>query len=173
MRRRWPLGSMFLDGMGNQLSRLYEKNQCGYSDHTEGDPLDGIEKTLGWIGLTEECQEELDCSCSCECESYCVAMISASRKLAKKEGGNERRCDSSIEGYGVERDWIRRDAHAPRKRGGEAGVAAFSEMSESEKGPGERGARRPRIECVEEGEIFEAEIDRRRDEGEDDAGGCE
>jgi hypothetical protein len=164
---------MFLDGMGDQLSRLYEKNQCSYSDHTEGDPLDGIEKTLGWVGLTKECQEELDCSCSCKCESYGVAMVSAPRELAKKEDGKERRCNGGIKRYGVQRDWIRRDAHTPRKRGGKAGVTAFSEMSESEKGPGERGAGRPRVESVEEGKIFEAEIDHRRDESEDDAGSCE
>ena len=42
--RRWPLGSMFLDGMGDQLSGLEEKDEAGEGDHAEGDPLDGVEE---------------------------------------------------------------------------------------------------------------------------------
>src|SRR5882762_3308799 len=44
VRRRWPLGSMCLDGMGDQLSGLQEKDQAGEGDHAEGDPLDGVEE---------------------------------------------------------------------------------------------------------------------------------
>src|SRR5712672_1152775 len=44
VRRRWPLGSMFLDGMGDQLLGLKEKNEVGEGDHAEGDPLDRVEE---------------------------------------------------------------------------------------------------------------------------------
>src|SRR5271154_6584171 len=59
VRRRWPLGSMFLDGMGDQLSRLQEKDEAGKGDHAEGDPLDGVEDARGWVGLAEEGEEKL------------------------------------------------------------------------------------------------------------------
>src|SRR6202023_3589092 len=59
VRRRWPLGSMFLDGMGDQLSGLQENDEAGDSDHAEGDPLDGIEEARIWEGLADERQEEL------------------------------------------------------------------------------------------------------------------
>ena len=42
--RRWPLGSMCLDGMGDQLSGSEEKDEAGEADHAEGDPLDGVEE---------------------------------------------------------------------------------------------------------------------------------
>src|SRR5271156_6576162 len=45
VRRRWPLGSMFLDGMGDQLSWQQNDNAC-CNDHTEGDPLDGVEHAV-------------------------------------------------------------------------------------------------------------------------------
>jgi hypothetical protein len=35
---------MFLDGMGDQLSGLKEKDEAGEGDHAEGDPLDRIEE---------------------------------------------------------------------------------------------------------------------------------
>src|ERR1700745_3985415 len=59
VRRRWPLGSMFLDGMGDQLSGLQEKDKARGSDHAEGDPLDGVEEASVGIGLAEEGQKEL------------------------------------------------------------------------------------------------------------------
>src|ERR1700729_835634 len=52
VRRRWPLGSMFLDGMGDQLSGLQEENDAGEGDHAEGYPLDGIEEVRVGEGLT-------------------------------------------------------------------------------------------------------------------------
>src|SRR6202041_3635701 len=60
VRRRWPLGSMFLDGMGDQLSRLQEKDKTGGRDHAEGDPLDWVEEALVGIRLAEEGEEELN-----------------------------------------------------------------------------------------------------------------
>src|ERR1700712_4711423 len=57
--RRWPLGSMFLDGMGDQLSGLQEEDDAGEGDHAEGDPLDGVEEIGVWKGLAEEGEEEL------------------------------------------------------------------------------------------------------------------
>ena len=52
VRRRWPLGSMFLDGMGDQLSGLQEKDDASEGDHAEGDPLDWVEEVRrcgeGW-----------------------------------------------------------------------------------------------------------------------------
>jgi hypothetical protein len=59
VRRRWPLGSMFLDGMGDQLSGLQEKDQASGGDHAEGDPLDGVEEARVGVGLADEGQEEL------------------------------------------------------------------------------------------------------------------
>src|SRR5437879_2420860 len=56
VRRRWPLGSMCLDGMGDQLSGLQEKDEAGGGDHAEGDPLDGVEEARVGKGLTEEGQ---------------------------------------------------------------------------------------------------------------------
>src|SRR5271155_6248124 len=63
VRRRWPLGSMFLDGMGDQLSGLQEKDDAGQSDHAEGDPLDGVEERVlrrrVEVSLAEEGKEKL------------------------------------------------------------------------------------------------------------------
>src|SRR5271154_302757 len=39
VRRRWPLGSMFLDGMGDQLSGLQEKDKGGEG---EGEGVSGV-----------------------------------------------------------------------------------------------------------------------------------
>src|SRR6202041_1589104 len=57
VRRRWPLGSMFLDGMGDQLSGL-ERDEAGGCDHAEGDPLYGIEEIAEWDGVGERLTEE-------------------------------------------------------------------------------------------------------------------
>jgi hypothetical protein len=35
---------MCLDGMGDQLSGLQEKDEAAKGDHAEGDPLDGVEE---------------------------------------------------------------------------------------------------------------------------------
>src|SRR6266481_1699171 len=53
VRRLWPLWSMCLDGMGDQLSGLQEKDEAGEGDHAEGDPLDGVEETRVGVGLAE------------------------------------------------------------------------------------------------------------------------
>jgi hypothetical protein len=53
---------MFLDGMGDQLSRFEEGDEAGEGDHAEGDPLDGVEEIGVGEGLTEEGEEELDCA---------------------------------------------------------------------------------------------------------------
>src|SRR5271170_273208 len=63
VRRRWPLGSMFLDGMGDQLSGLQDEDDAGQSDHAEGDPLDGVEERVlrrrVEVRLAEEGKEKL------------------------------------------------------------------------------------------------------------------
>src|SRR5580693_5172094 len=63
VRRRWPFGSIFLDGMGDQLSGLQKKDDASEGDHAEGDPLDRVEGTCVGIRLAKEGQEEL-CSTS-------------------------------------------------------------------------------------------------------------
>ena len=63
------------------------------------------------------------------------------------------------------------DGHAPGECGGEAGVAAFGEVAESEEGPGEGRAGSPGVEGVEERKVAEAEVDCGRDDGQDEAGG--
>jgi hypothetical protein len=50
---------MFLDGMGDQLSGLQEKDKASGGDHDERDPLDGVEEAFVGIGLAEEGEEEL------------------------------------------------------------------------------------------------------------------
>src|ERR1700722_18840926 len=44
--RRWPLGSMFLEGMGGGLSELgvrgAERDEAGGGGHREGNPLEGV-----------------------------------------------------------------------------------------------------------------------------------
>src|SRR6267154_1624414 len=59
VRRRWPLGSMCLDGMGDQLSGLEEKDEAGEGDHAEGDPLDGVEEACVRVGRAKEGEQEL------------------------------------------------------------------------------------------------------------------
>src|SRR5207302_4674336 len=71
--RRWPLGSMCLDGMGDQLSRLQEEDEASGGDHAEGDPLDGVEESGAGKGLAEEGQEELRGAGSGEGEGEGVA----------------------------------------------------------------------------------------------------
>ncbi len=66
--RRWPLGSMFLEGMGGGLSELgvrgAKSDEAGGEDHGESSPLDGVEESFegvlgGGDGLAEEGDEEL------------------------------------------------------------------------------------------------------------------
>ena len=173
VRRRWPLGSMFLDGMGDQLSRLQEKEEAGGDDHAEGYPLDGVEEGRRGIGLAEEGEEKLRGAGGGEGQGESVAGVAAMRELAEKEEGEDGRDDAGVEGDGVKRGGVGRDAEAPRQGGREAGVAAFGEVAEREEGPGEGSAGGPRIEGVEEGKLVEAEVDDCRDDGEDDARGGE
>src|ERR1700728_2728926 len=69
VRRRWPLGSMFLDGMGDQLSGLKKKDYASEGDHAESHPLDGVEEACFGVGLTQKSEEELSCAGGRECES--------------------------------------------------------------------------------------------------------
>src|SRR6266851_405438 len=118
-RRRWPLGSMCLDGMGGQLSGL-ERDNAGGDHHAEGDPLDGVEhgaKQDGvGVGLAQEGEEELGHACSVE-------------RHGMQAGGG-----------------IRWDGETPGERGGEAGVAAFGEVAQGQKRPGEGGAWSPGVQ---------------------------
>ena len=74
---------MFLDGMGDQLSGLQEKDNAGGGDHAEGDPLDGVEEAGVRIGLTEEGQEELRGAGGGEGEYEGVAGMLAAGELAE------------------------------------------------------------------------------------------
>ena len=65
------------------------------------------------------------------------------------------------------------DGEGPREGGGETGVTAFSEVAEGKEGPDEGGAGAPGVERVENGEMVEAEIDQRCEEGEKDSRGGE
>src|SRR5271168_3566245 len=73
VRRRWPLGSMFLDGMGDQLSGLQEEDEAREGDHAKGDPLDGVEEVRVGERLAEEGQEKLRSACGGESEGEGVA----------------------------------------------------------------------------------------------------
>jgi hypothetical protein len=99
---------MFLDGMGDQLSRLQEKDEAGGEDHTEGYPLDGVEEDTGGIGLAEEGEEKLRGARDGEGQGQSVAGIAAARELAEKENGEEGRDDAGVEGDGVKRDGVGR-----------------------------------------------------------------
>src|SRR5437879_11154248 len=91
--RRWPLGSMCLDGMGDQLSRLQEEDEASGGDHAEGDPLDGVEESGAGKGLAEEGQEVLRGAGSGEGEGEGVAGIVAAWERAEKDDGKRRCCD--------------------------------------------------------------------------------
>jgi hypothetical protein len=159
--------------MGDQLSRLQEKDDAGEGDHGKGDPLDGVEETCVRVGLAEEGEEELRCTGDGEGEGEGVAGMMAAWELAQEDYGENDRYNCGVEGDRMKADVIGRDAKAPGEGGGETGVAAFGEVAESEEGPGERGAGRPGVQCVEEWEIADAEIDCGREDGEEDAGGVE
>src|SRR5437899_687500 len=77
VRRRWPLGSMCLDGMRDQLSGLQEEDEAAGGDHAEGNPLDGVEESGAGEGLAEEGQEELRGAGGGEGEGEDVAGIVA------------------------------------------------------------------------------------------------
>src|SRR5580704_10626473 len=173
VRRRWPLGSMCLDGMGDQLSGLEEEDESGESDHAEGDPLDGVEEACVPVGLAKEGQEELCGACGGEGEGGGVARVVAVVELAEEDDGEKGCCDCGVEGYGVKAGGARWDCYGPGEGGGKAGVGAFGEMAEGEEGPDEGGAGGPSVESVEEREIAEAEVDRCRDDGEENAVGGE
>src|SRR5580704_6984631 len=90
VRRRWPLGSMCLDGMGDQLSGLEEKDQACTGDHAEGDPLDGVEEACVRVGLAEEGEEELRGAGGREGEGEGVAGMMSAGKLAEENKCEER-----------------------------------------------------------------------------------
>src|SRR5579871_404332 len=132
VRRRWPLGSMFLDGMGDQLSGL-ERDETGGCDHAEGDPLDGIEEIAEWDGvgerLPEESEEVLRYSGGNQGGGDGVSSMAVRGEVTEEAEGDEGRGDGGVEGYWVEFQRGRRDGNAPGETGGEARVAALGEMS--------------------------------------------
>src|ERR1700733_14448562 len=65
------------------------------------------------------------------------------------------------------------DSDARGEGGGEAGVAAFGEVTEGEEGPDKGGAGSPSVQRGEKREMTEAEIDNRDDRSEQKAGGSE
>jgi hypothetical protein len=168
---------MFLDGMGDQLSwQQYDDRR--YYDHTEGDPLDGVEcgvEIAGGVGvrLADEGEKELNGACGGEGDCCGVVELAAAFELAKEDEGEERGGDGGVESDGVEAGVVGRDAEAPREGGGETGVAAFGEVAEGEEGPDEGGAGTPCVERVSEWKLAEAEIDQRCEEGEEDSRGRE
>src|SRR5438128_1895229 len=62
---------------------------------------------------------------------------------------------------------------APGKGSWQTGVGTFGKVAESEKGPNEGSAGGPSVECVEEREMVQAEIDRCRNDREEDTGSVE
>jgi hypothetical protein len=164
------LGSMFLDGMGDQLSRLEKKDDTGKSDHAECDPLDGIEQACLWVWLTEEGQEELGGAGGGKGEREDVARMIAELEVAEEEDGEDGGHSCRVESNRMETDGVRWDAKAPGEAGGEACIAAFCKVSEGKKGPGECRAGRPGVEGVEERKFAKTEVDHRRESGEENAG---
>ena len=81
----------------------------------------------------------------------------AAGELAEEDYGEDDRCDCGVEGDGVKTKGVGWDCDAPGESGGEAGVAAFGEVAESEEGPDEGGAGAPGVEGVEDGEMAKAE----------------
>src|ERR1700761_5192989 len=77
VRRRWPLGSMFLDGTGDQLSGLKEKDYASEGDHAEGDPLDGVEEACFGVRLTQKGQQELSCAGGSEGDGEDISGVTA------------------------------------------------------------------------------------------------
>jgi hypothetical protein len=167
---------MFLDGMGDQLSGLQE-DKAGREDHAQRYPLDGVkeiaQEDVEEAGLAEEGEEKLGSAGGGESEGEGVAGVMAAGELPEEEDGKEGGCDGGVEGDGMERGAVGRDAKAPGEGGGEAGVAAFGEVAKGEEGPDQRGARRPGVQRGEQGEMAEAEIDDRGDRGEEKAGRSE
>src|SRR5580658_4127537 len=125
VRRRWPLGSMFLDGMGNQLSALQEKDKAGDGDHAEGYPLDWVENLCVGEGLAEEGEEKLYCACDCESQSKGIAGVLAARELAQEDEGEKCCHECCVQSYRVQWSSVGRNRNSPGKDRWEAGVAAF------------------------------------------------
>src|ERR1700722_8767626 len=151
VRRRWPLGSMFLDGMRDQLSGLQE-DKAGGEDHAQRYPLDGVEEVaqedVEETGLTEKGEEELGSADGGEGEGEGVAGMVTVRELTEEDQGDERCRNGRVEGDGMEADGgeerarkgrvggegmeaegVGGDSAAPGEGGGEAGVAAFGEVT--------------------------------------------
>ena len=164
---------MFLDGTGDQLSGLQEKDNAGGGDHAEGDPLDGVEDAFVGIGLPDEGEEELNGAGGGEGKDESVARAMAVVELANEKYGEEGCRNRGVKGDGVEWDAAGRNGQSPGQSGGESGVTAFGEVAQREKDPREGGTGGPGVEGVEEREMTEAEIDRRCDDGEDHASGGE
>jgi hypothetical protein len=163
--------------MGDQLSGLQEQDKAGSENHAKRYPLDGIkeiaQEDVVKTGLTEKRNEELDCASGCESESRCIARMVAMTELTEKDQSEKSCCDRCVEGDRMEADGVGWDSNAPWEGGGKAGVAAFGEVSQSEEGPDQRGARGPCVQRVEKREMTEAEVNSRNDCGEEKAGGGE
>ena len=168
---------MFLDGMGGDQLSWQQNDKACCNDHTEGDPLDGVEDVVGRVDvgvrLTKEGEEELDCSCDGQCEGEGVTRMLTTVKLAEQGEGQQGSCEGGVERDGVEAGVIWRDVCAPREGGGEASVVALGEVSKGEERPDEGGAGTPCVEGIEDWEAAYAEVDHSSKDGEDDAGGAE
>ncbi len=162
--------------MGDQLSWQQSDEAC-CNDHTEGDPLDGVEDAVRRVdvrvGLAEEGEEELDDRCRCEGEGEGVTGMPTAAKLAEQGESQKSRCDGGVNGNGMEAGVIGWYMRGPREGGGQAGVAAFREVSQREEGPDDGGAGAPGVEGVEDGEATYAEVDHGCEDGEKDAAGGE
>ena len=159
--RRWPLGSMFLDGMRDRLSGLEVEGQMRPAMRimARADPLDGVEEVRGRVGVGVGWRKKVRRNWVMPEAARARAMVSPGwwrlGELAEKDEGEEDGCDGGVEGYGVEAGSSGgRDGMAPGEGGGEAGVAAFGEVAEGEEGPDEGGAGSPGVEGGEEGEML-------------------
>ena len=135
--------------MSEGLSRLLEEERSK-NDHTEGDPLDGVEEGSEGIvfelGLTEEGDEELSKAREEEGKGSCV-LFSAAEAEARRDG-DESCCKCDVERNRVKSEGSARNiGHRPWEGAGKAGVAAFGEVTEGEEGPGECRAGSPGVEC--------------------------
>jgi hypothetical protein len=162
---------MFLDGMSDNPSRLLpEESSC--DDHTERNPLDGVEQSAEGVvlklGLAEEGDKELCKPAERESESRGAAGKAASAKVEEQNDGDDYRGECDVERDGVQSKWRAGDVgQGPGKGAGEAGIAAFSEVAEREEGPSQGGAGGPGVERGEKRKFMEAEVDCGGDGGEE------
>jgi hypothetical protein len=120
--------------MGDQLSGLEEEDSTCQHDHSQCDPLDGVQEGWGgfevWVGLAEKSQEELRGACGGEGEGEGIARVTVVPELAEKDEGQGGGGQGGVEGHGVQAGLVGWDGEAPRERGGEAGVCAFGKVAQ-------------------------------------------